>query len=142
MKTESFTSHSTEETSAYFRGLAAKARKGDIFALFGNLGTGKTTIAKALAEGLGINEDITSPTFTLLEVYEGPLRLYHFDLYRLEDEREFEHLFFEEYWEGDGVSIIEWADRARERLPESAVKIHLQYIDEGSRRITIEYPDL
>jgi tRNA threonylcarbamoyladenosine biosynthesis protein TsaE len=77
-----------------------------------------------------------------MEIYEGPLTLYHFDLYRIEHERELDNLFFEEYWEGDGVSIIEWADRAMDRLPPHAIKIYLEYIDEDSRRITIEYPDL
>jgi tRNA threonylcarbamoyladenosine biosynthesis protein TsaE len=142
MKSESFISRSPEETGEYFREMARGSKRGDVYALMGNLGTGKTLISRAMAGGLGIEDDITSPTFTLMEIYEGPLTLYHFDLYRIEHERELDNLFFEEYWEGDGVSIIEWADRAMDRLPPHAIKIYLEYIDEDSRRITIEYPDL
>lgn len=142
MSLEHFISRSPEETQRYFRTLGTNARKGDIFALFGNLGAGKTLIAKSIAEGMGITEDITSPTFTLLEIYEGSIALYHFDLYRIEGEKELDNLFFEEYWHGNGVSIVEWAENAGERLGENTVKIHIEYIDENSRSITIEYPDL
>lgn len=121
--------------------LGRGARPGDVFALTGDLGAGKTILAKGIARGMGITDEITSPTFTLLEVYENPLPLYHFDLYRIGNPRELDSLYFEEYWEGDGVSVIEWADRAAGRLPENAVKIAMQYTGETTRRITIEYPD-
>jgi tRNA threonylcarbamoyladenosine biosynthesis protein TsaE len=140
MKKELITK-SPEETYSFAEKLGARAKKGDIFALMGDLGTGKTIVAKGIARGLGINDDITSPTFTLMEVYEGSLTLYHFDLYRIEKNSEFDYLFFEEYWEDDGVSVIEWADRALDRLPGGIITLHIQYIDETSRRIVIEYPD-
>ncbi len=140
MKRE-FISNSEEETLKVAEDLGRRARKGDIFALFGELGTGKTIIAKGIARGLGIKEVITSPTFNLLEIYQNEFLLYHFDLFRIEKDDEFNHLSFEEYWEGEGISVIEWADRALLRLPTSAIRVTIEYIDDNRRRITIEYPD-
>jgi tRNA threonylcarbamoyladenosine biosynthesis protein TsaE len=134
-------STSLETTGKIAGDLAKKAIPGSVFALIGDLGTGKTHFTKAFAKTLGIKEEITSPTFALLEEYENIPPFYHFDLYRIENDEEFNFLNFEEYWESSGISIIEWADRAYERLPKNAVKIYLTYIDENTRRIEIEYPD-
>ena len=139
MKRE-FISNSEEETLKVAEDLGRRAKRGDIFALFGELGTGKTIIAKGIARGLGIKEVITSPTFNLLEIYQNEFLLYHFDLFRIEKDDEFNQLSFEEYWEGEGISVIEWADRALLRLPTSAIRITIEFIDDNSRRITIEYP--
>jgi len=133
------TTKTPEETFNMAVDLGKNSKKGSVFALYGDLGTGKTIIAKGIASGLGITEDITSPTFTLLDVHPGCIPLYHFDLYRIEYDEEFDQLCFEEYWEGDGVSVIEWAERAEHRLPENVIKIHLQYLNDSSRRIKIEY---
>ncbi len=135
-----YITQSQEETFGLGVELGKNAQPGDIFALIGQLGTGKTILAKGIAKGLGIDEEITSPTFTLLEVYEAPVPLYHFDLYRIQDDKELENLFFEEYWFGDGVSVIEWADRAMKRLPENIYIITLEYIDKNRRKISIEHP--
>ncbi|HXK65278.1 MAG TPA: tRNA (adenosine(37)-N6)-threonylcarbamoyltransferase complex ATPase subunit type 1 TsaE [Spirochaetota bacterium] len=140
MTKTTYITQSQEETLALGIELGKHAKPGDIFALIGNLGTGKTILAKGIAKGLGIEEEITSPTFTLLEVYESTLPLYHFDLYRISDDAELENLFFEEYWFGDGVSVIEWADRALKRLPQDIYIITLEYIDAKRRNITIEHP--
>lgn len=140
MKRE-FITTSEEETLRLAEALGKRARGGEIFALFGELGTGKTIIAKGIARGLGIEEVITSPTFNLLEIYQNEFPLYHFDLFRVEKDDEFDQLSFEEYWEGDGISVIEWADRALLRLPPSAIRITIEYINDTRRRITIEYPD-
>ena len=121
--------------------LGKSSKKGDIFGITGGLGAGKTVLAKGIAEGLGIQEMITSPTFTLLEIYQGDKTLYHFDLYRIESQGELLNLNFEEYWNGSGISVIEWADKASGLLPEDMIKIRLDYIDEKRRKITIEYPD-
>lgn len=129
-----------EETLALAEELGKNAARGSVFALIGELGTGKTIIAKGIARGMGITDEITSPTFTLMEIYEAPVPLYHFDLYRINREEELDQLFFEEYWEGDGVSVIEWADRAPGRIPDGCVRINIDYIDESSRSVTIEYP--
>jgi len=133
-------SHSTSETFNLAKELAQKAKNGTIFALTGDLGSGKTIFAKGVAQALNIKEDITSPTFNLLEIYEGSKKFYHFDLYRIENEIEFDNLFFEEYWEDDGISVIEWAERAKNRITGNIIKITFEYIDESSRRITIEHP--
>jgi tRNA threonylcarbamoyladenosine biosynthesis protein TsaE len=134
-------SSSEAETLALAESLGRNARAGDVFALYGDLGTGKTVIARGIARGLGIPDDITSPTFTLLDIYDGGrLTLYHFDLYRVENELELDYLGFEEYWEGEGVSVIEWAGRAESRLPERSIKIRLEYAGGPGRGIRIEYP--
>lgn len=130
--------HSMEETMQLGEELGLSASPGDVFALSGELGSGKTVVAKGVAAGLGIPDEITSPSFTLLEVYQGRLALYHFDLYRIDRDEEFDHLGFEEYWEGNGVSVIEWAERAGTRLPAGAVRISLEYSGEAERRIVIE----
>ena len=134
------TTHSEKETIAWTNELGAKAEPGTIFALYGELGTGKTIIAKGIAKGLEINEDITSPTFLMLEIYNGRLPLYHFDLYRLDKIEELDELNFEEYWEGDGVSVIEWAEKAGNRIPLGAIKINIESLNAFERKIKIEYP--
>jgi len=140
MKEEIIT-HSEEETLLFARELGKKSKKGDVFALTGDLGAGKTIIAKGIAGGINVVDDITSPTFTIMEAYDGDLPFYHFDLYRIESEEELDLLYFEEYWEGDGISVIEWAEKAGDRLPDNTTTLTLEYLDENSRRITIEYPD-
>lgn len=133
-------SRSVEDTLAIAEELGRNSGPGTVFALIGDLGTGKTIIAKGIAKGLGITDDITSPTFTLLEIYEGVIPFYHFDLYRINSDIELDQLDFESYWEDDGVSVIEWADRAPGRLPACHVRIHIEYKNESDRSITIEYP--
>lgn len=140
MRKESRILHSPEETRAFARECAEIAVKGSCIALYGDLGAGKTLFAKAFAAALGVTDEVTSPTFTLCEEYEGRLKFYHFDLYRIENPAELDSLFFEEYWEGDGVSVIEWAERAAGRIPDNTVKIRLAYIDENTRSADIEYP--
>ncbi|HPU88506.1 MAG TPA: tRNA (adenosine(37)-N6)-threonylcarbamoyltransferase complex ATPase subunit type 1 TsaE [Spirochaetota bacterium] len=120
--------------------LGSHAARGDVFAITGDLGAGKTVLAKGIAKGMGVDDEVTSPTFSLLEIYERPLPLYHFDLYRIERTDELDHLCFEEYWEGDGVSVIEWAERAAERLPANAIRIVIRQEDAATRRICIEHP--
>ena len=135
-------SRSAEETASYFFNMGQRAQAGDVYALHGELGAGKTLIAAAIARGMGITCDVTSPTFALMEIYDGKLPLYHFDLYRINDEKELDNLFFEEYWEGEGVSVIEWPEIAAKRLPEAVIRINVEYIDENTREISLEYPDI
>lgn len=137
-----FTFASPAETAQFGIDLGKNAKPGDCFALVGDLGTGKTLMSKAIAQGLGITEEITSPTFTLLEEYPGEIPFYHFDLYRIDNEHELDMLFFEEYWESNGVSVIEWADRARRRIPNNAVWITIEYVNEEKRKAIVEYPVL
>jgi tRNA threonylcarbamoyladenosine biosynthesis protein TsaE len=135
-----YISRSEKDTLSIGQGLGQKAGAGAVFALFGELGSGKTVIAKGIARGLGVEDEVTSASFTLLEIYSGRVPLYHFDLYRIESAAELDRLFFEEYWEGEGVSVIEWADRAGARLPEGSVTIRIECLNESKREITIEYP--
>ncbi len=134
-------SHSVEETFETAFKIGKDAVKGTIITLSGDLGAGKTVMAKGIGAGIGVDEDITSPTFSLFEMYEGKLPFYHFDLYRIKNKDELENLHFDEYWYGKGVSVIEWPEIAKEALDGSVVSIKIEPIDNESRRITIEYPD-
>lgn len=129
-----------EDTKALGIELADKINPGDVIALTGDLGTGKTTLTKAIAAGLNINEMITSPTFTIVLEYDrGRLPFYHFDVYRVNDEEELFEIGFQEYINGKGVCVIEWADLIKEMLPPSATWIKLAYGENENERIcTIE----
>jgi len=131
----SIISHNPRETEALGRALAAGLRPGDVLALCGDLGAGKTHLVKGLAAGLGISQEITSPTFTLVHEHrDGRLPLYHIDLYRLESARELEPM--EEYLHGDGVTVVEWADKFPEFFKHARwVRIHLR--DGEEREISI-----
>ena len=123
--------------------LAQRLKPGDVIALIGDLGTGKTTLTKSIAEGLGITEVITSPTFTIVQEYtDGRLPLYHFDVYRLNDAEEMYELGYEEYFFGRGVCVVEWADQIMELIPAESVIIRIEYgKDEDERIYHIEnYP--
>ena len=127
---------SEEETRKFGLDLASKLEKSSIVALIGDLGTGKTTLSKYIAEGLGISEMITSPTFTIVQEYHsGRLPLYHFDVYRINDIEEMYELGYEEYFYGDGVSIVEWADNIMELIPDNAFVIRMEYGNNPDERI-------
>jgi tRNA threonylcarbamoyladenosine biosynthesis protein TsaE len=114
-------------------------REGDILALSGELGSGKTCFTSGLASGLGISDKypITSPTFTLINEYQGRCKLYHFDVYRLRGYEDLDDLGYEEYFSGKGVLVIEWAEKIDQVIPDSAFRINFEYIDENKRRIVI-----
>ncbi|MCI8647119.1 MAG: tRNA (adenosine(37)-N6)-threonylcarbamoyltransferase complex ATPase subunit type 1 TsaE [Firmicutes bacterium] len=125
-----------EETAKFGLDLGMSLQKGDIVALIGDLGTGKTALTKAVARGMGITETITSPTFTIVQEYtSGRLPLYHFDVYRIQDPEDMYELGYEEYFFGEGVCVIEWADLIEELLPEEAKVIRLEYGAGESERI-------
>ena len=121
--------------------LGQEARAGQVYTLVGDLGVGKTVFTKGLAAGLGIEEPVSSPTFTIVQVYEeGRLPFYHFDVYRIGDVEEMDEVGFEDYVMGDGVSMIEWADLIREILPEKRTEVIIEKdLEKGFdyRRITI-----
>lgn len=123
------------ETKKFATDIAQTLKKGDVIALVGDLGTGKTTLSKYIAEALGITETITSPTFTIVQEYHsGRLPLYHFDVYRVDDIEEMYRIGYEEYFYGEGVCIVEWADIVEEIIPEDAKVIFIEYgEDEGER---------
>ena len=102
---------SLEITEKFGEKLGSLLQAGDVICLNGELGAGKTTLTKNIAKGMGIEDYVTSPTFSIINEYYGKLNLYHFDTYRLEDVEEVSYLGFDEYFYGDGVCVIEWADR-------------------------------
>lgn len=120
-------SRSERDTFELGRSLGCQAKSGQVFTLTGDLGTGKTVFTKGMAEGLGITETVSSPTFTIVQVYEeGRLPFYHFDVYRIGDVEEMDEIGFEEYIYGEGVSLIEWADLIREILPAHYTEIRIE----------------
>lgn len=131
-----FISNSPEETAAAGAECARDANEGDVFALRGDLGAGKTQFVKGFVAGLGSSDPVTSPTFTLIHEYSGArLPVYHFDFYRIETADEVARLGFGEYLFGDGVCIIEWADRFPELLPAGTRWISLEAQSETARAI-------
>lgn len=125
-----------EDTRNFGKNLAETLKKGDILALVGDLGTGKTTLTRAIAEGLGIKRPVTSPTFTIAKEYrEGRIPLFHMDVYRLENGDDIFDTGINEYFNGEGVCIIEWADQIAEILPNDTKVIFLEYGDNEGERI-------
>lgn len=128
--------NAVEETTRLAERLAVLLRPGDIITLEGDLGTGKTAFTKGIANGLGIKRTVSSPTFTIIKEYEGELPLYHMDAYRLEHSEE--DIGFTEYFNGDGISVVEWAQFIEAFLPEERLNIHISYLDEQARLLTFE----
>ena len=133
-----FTSNSAAETEAIGRRLAGELRAGAILALRGELGAGKTQLTKGIVAGLGSPAVVTSPTFTIVHEYSGgTVPVYHFDFFRLENEQAAERLALDDYFFGDGVSIVEWADRFPSLIPEEARWITLEICAENQRAIRL-----
>lgn len=139
---ETVESYSAADTFAYGKALGEKAAPGEIYALAGDLGVGKTVFTQGFAAGLGIMELVNSPTFTILQSYEdGRLPLHHFDVYRIGDVEEMEEIGCEDCFYGEGVCLIEWAELIREILPKDCIRITIEKnLAEGFdyRQITIE----
>ncbi len=122
--TESF---SPEETFLLGKRLGEQAKPGDVYTLAGELGVGKTVLAQGIAKGLSIEEPISSPTFTIVQIYEGGrMPFYHFDVYRIGDVEEMEEVGYEDYFYGQGLTLVEWADLIEEILPEHYLKICME----------------
>jgi tRNA threonylcarbamoyladenosine biosynthesis protein TsaE len=125
-----------EQTEHLGELLGARLGRGDVVCLYGDLGAGKTSLAFGIAMGLEVQEQyIPSPTFAFVNEYKGRVPFYHIDLYRLKTPSELEGIGFEEYIEPDGVTVIEWADRAEDELPEERFSIYLSYVSENSREM-------
>lgn len=138
MNFESFTE---QETFDIAYKIASQAKSGDIYCLIGDLGVGKTIFSKGFAKGLEIEEHITSPTFTIVQEYEGNMPLYHFDIYRIEDIEELELIGYEDYFFGNGVCLVEWANNVPEAIPDEAKWIYIEKdLEKGFdyRKITIK----
>ena len=138
-----FETCSPEETLEIGKLLGENAAPGEVYALIGDLGAGKTVFTKGFAQGLGIEEPVNSPTFTILQIYEeGRIPLYHFDVYRIEEPEEMEEVGFDEYIDGDGVCLIEWAGRIGDLLPPEVIVVRIEKnLDRGPdyRRITVRH---
>ena len=128
---------SPEETTAFGRALGEKLERGDVVLLTGDLGAGKSVLARGLARGCGITQAMPSPTFTLMQPYEGRIPFYHFDLYRLDDPDQFYEAGLDEFVGGDGAAVIEWPDCA-ELDPERALRVTLSRRDDSDDARLIE----
>lgn len=138
MKTIKLTTQSPNQTMGLGQALAGLVKPGDIICLFGDLGSGKTTMVKGMAKGLRIlDKKVNSPTFVLLNIYRGRLPLYHFDFYRLENTAEILQIGIDEFLYDDGVSVIEWAERLQTLLPEEYLEVRLAHAGEKQRQIQL-----
>ena len=135
-----FISNSVEETIRIGVKLAKELKKGDVIALIGDLGSGKTILTKGIAEGLGVKNPryVNSPTFVIIKEYKGKLPLYHFDLYRLNRSTLLDAESYDEYFYDDGVTVIEWADKIRTLLPEKHIEVKIKAAGEEKRRIDVK----
>ncbi|MGL4986710.1 MAG: tRNA (adenosine(37)-N6)-threonylcarbamoyltransferase complex ATPase subunit type 1 TsaE [Treponemataceae bacterium] len=133
-----FNSLSADQTIEIGKKIAKKITNSDIIALNGTLGAGKTTFTKGFAAELGVLEEITSPTYTIISEYEGLIPLYHIDVYRLENEDDFIELGGEDFLFGDGVCLIEWSEKIKNLLPKKTITINFSIKKDNSRRITVE----
>lgn len=152
-RNKNFKTESPEETRTLGEKLGKTLKQGDVIALIGDLGTGKTCLTQGIARGVGIasDETVSSPSYILINEYNGTVPIYHIDLYRLENSEEIAELGLSEYVEGDGICIIEWAERMAAALPDTCIKIRITLTganaldeddeaDENIRHINIQYP--
>ncbi len=126
-RNETFRTESPEETQTFGEKLGKTLKQGDVIALIGDLGTGKTCLTQGIARGVGIAPDevVSSPSYILINEYNARVPIYHIDLYRLENSEKIAELGLSEYVEGDGICIIEWAERMADALPDTCIKIHI-----------------
>ena len=127
-----------QETIAFGESLAKFVKPGMIFCLTGNLGAGKTTLVQGLAKGLKVKKTaVNSPTFVLMNIYEGRLPIYHFDLYRLDNKKEIALLGYEEFLFGDGLAVVEWSEKLGSLMPPEYLQIALEHVDSGGRKVVL-----
>ncbi len=132
-----FETKNTEETIDLGKRLGAVLTKGAIIGFFGDLGSGKTTMIKGIAQGLGVKDLVKSPSFVIVTEYQGRFPVYHIDLYRIAKTDELLEIGFEQYLYGDGVALVEWAERARDLLPTKTIKVQIEITSQNQRMITI-----
>lgn len=139
---ETYICKSEQDTINIGKQFGGKLKIGMTVVLTGSLGCGKTVFVKGIAISLGIKENITSPSFTIMSVYSGKVKLYHIDLYRINSEEEMEYLGITDTAYKDGISVIEWGERAKNILPENTVFINIKLIENGYRKIEISLEDM
>ncbi len=130
--------HSPEETIEYAVKIGSLLKKGDIIAYKGGMGAGKTTFTRGLAQGLGLKDDVTSPTFSIVNEYRGKINLYHFDMYRILEADSLETTGFFDYPSEESVFAVEWSENIADFLPENTIIIEIEYLNENERRITVK----
>ena len=128
--------NSDEETRRLAEEIGSRVIPGSVIALEGDLGAGKTTFSKGIAKSIGVTRNVNSPTFTIMKEYKGKLPLYHMDVYRIENEEE--DFGFEEYFEGEGITIVEWAHLIKGQLPQELLTLYLYHEGNDSRKIIAE----
>jgi len=133
-----YISNNTNDTIALGKKIGQKLKPGDVVALIGNLGAGKTVFTKGIAAGLGVKaaKYVNSPTFVLIKQYKGKLPLYHFDLYRVDSQEQVKEIGYEEYFYGDGVTVVEWADKIEDLLPAKYLRVEFNIKGRDRRKIT------
>lgn len=130
--------NSLDECNNFSKRFSKTLKSGDVISLVGDLGAGKTTFAKFLGKNLGIDEDITSPTFNLVNLYFGKFEFNHMDLYRIDSPEELYQIDYENYFYPDGITVIEWAENADYLLPKNLIELEILKISENSRKIVIK----
>ncbi|MCG8345057.1 MAG: tRNA (adenosine(37)-N6)-threonylcarbamoyltransferase complex ATPase subunit type 1 TsaE [Chlorobiales bacterium] len=141
--TKEYLSRSVDETREYARQFAVGLQPGDVVSLSGNLGTGKTEFMRGIAQVFNCDDQLTSPSFSIFNIYKGrlngePVKLQHFDLYRIETSLELEGLGFGEYIDGDAISVVEWGEKFPDELPAGTKKVFIEAAGENERRIVID----
>ncbi|MGN1481222.1 tRNA (adenosine(37)-N6)-threonylcarbamoyltransferase complex ATPase subunit type 1 TsaE [Porcipelethomonas sp.] len=131
--------HSAEETIEFAKRIGSLLKKGDVIAYTGGLGAGKTTFTRGLAMGLGLEDNVTSPTFSLVNEYHGAnISLYHFDMYRIMSADDLETTGFYDYPAQESIFAVEWSENIAEELPENSIFINIERIDDNTRKITVK----
>lgn len=134
MEVTNYYSNSLEETQKFASEFAMKLKPGDVICMYGDLGAGKTAFVQGLAKGLLVTDYVNSPTFTIVNEYQGNIPLYHFDVYRISDSFEMYDIGFDEYLDGEGVCVIEWAELIEDILPQNYYKITITKEDDANKR--------
>lgn len=131
---------SPEETKLFGKSLAKVLRANDVISFSGVLGAGKTCLIKGIAAGLGIGDDLVkSPSFTLINEYDGKIPLYHFDLYRMKDSTELYNIGWDDYLMREGLVVVEWGEKAEDQMPENKININMEIVSETKRRVQISF---
>jgi len=136
-----FVTTSEQETAALGARLAERLRPGDVVALYGYLGAGKTALVRGMARGLGIRTGVSSPTFTIVNEYLGPTPLFHFDMYRLAGAEELFEIGWEDYLLRGGICVVEWSENVEEAFPPETIRIAIEKTGEDTRRIRVTPPE-
>ena len=132
---------SETETSSAGKSLVCTLKPGGVVALYGDLGAGKTAFVRGMAEGLGLDARVSSPTFTIVNEYLGPVPLFHFDMYRLSSADELFEIGWEDYLTRGGICAVEWSENVSGAFPDDTVRVNIEKLDDTRRRITIDIPE-